>query len=65
MKRREFIAVAGGVALGYPWLANARQSGQVRRIGAIIGFAENDPEVQSFIKVTVLHSETANSSRHG
>jgi hypothetical protein len=49
MKRRAFMALAGGAALSRPFMANAQQREPLRRIGAIIGFAENDPEVHSFI----------------
>jgi putative tryptophan/tyrosine transport system substrate-binding protein len=42
MKRREFMTLVGGAALAWPVMARAQRS--VRRIGAMLQFAENDPE---------------------
>jgi putative ABC transport system substrate-binding protein len=48
MRRREFIAGFGG-ALGWPLAARAQQSGGVRRLGVLMGTAENDPQGKAFV----------------
>ena len=47
MRRRDFITVAGSAAV-WPLVAHAQQpADRVRRIGVMVGYAEDDPEAQT------------------
>ena len=46
MRRREFITLLSG-AIVWPLAARAQQADKVRRIGVLMGYAEDDPETKA------------------
>src|SRR5262245_19941544 len=48
MRRREFVALTGGV-LAWSLAARAQESAKIRRIGILMGLPQNDPEGQARI----------------
>ena len=48
ISRRRFLGVAGAAILAAPLAIEAQQGGRIRRIGALVGLPENDPEVKAW-----------------
>jgi hypothetical protein len=49
MRRREFITLVGRAAAVWPLAAHAQQTGAVRLIGVLMGYADSDAAVQSWL----------------
>jgi len=49
MRRRKFIALSLGVAVSWPSAARAQAPEQMRRIGVLMSYAENDSDAQAWV----------------
>jgi putative tryptophan/tyrosine transport system substrate-binding protein len=49
MKRRAFLTLLGGAAAALGGDAQAQESNRVRRIGIMMGYAENDPDARMWV----------------
>jgi len=49
MRRREFITLLGGTAVGWPLAVRAQQGERMRRIGVLLPAASDNPQFQAFV----------------
>src|SRR5262245_27012925 len=49
MRRREFITLLGGTAVGWPLAVRAQQGERIRRIGVLLPATADDARFQTFV----------------
>src|SRR5262249_53584343 len=47
LRRREFLALVGSAAAAWPAVTSAQQGEKLWRIGVLVGYAEDDPEIKA------------------
>jgi putative ABC transport system substrate-binding protein len=53
MRRRDFITLLGGAAVAWPLAAQAQQAGRMRRVGALMGWSEDNPQYRAWLAAFV------------
>jgi putative ABC transport system substrate-binding protein len=57
MRRRHFLAVVGGVAVAWPFVACAQQPERVRRIGVLMGAGVDTDDLDARARITAFRQE--------